>query len=63
MLPTNRYVGAANSLPDSRMPRRFAMATMATAATHRMTRYRNSHGTAEVTAAIPAATLTATVRT
>jgi len=39
------------------------MATTATAATQSTTRYRNSHGTAEVTAAMPAATLTATVST
>ena len=59
----NRYVGAAKSLPDSRMPRRLASAIATTAATQSPGRYGKSVGTAEVRAATPAATLTATVST
>jgi hypothetical protein len=59
----NRKVGAAKSLPDSRMPRRFATAMPTTAATQSAGRYGKSSGTADVSAATPAATLTATVRT
>src|SRR5688500_7245137 len=62
MLATNRYVGAANSFPDSRMPLRFPRAMMPMAAMPSTTRYGYSAGTAEVIAATPAATLTATVK-
>ena len=59
----NRYVGAAKSLPDSRMPRRFASAMPTTAVTQSAERYGKRVGTADVRAAMPAATLTATVST
>ncbi len=49
--------------PDSRRPRRFTTEIRPTAPTHSHTRYGNSPGSAEVTAAMPAAELTATVRT
>ncbi len=58
-----RYVGAAKSFPDSRMPRRLASEMSTTAAHAEQTRQGNSAGTAEVMAATPAATLTATVST
>ena len=58
-----KYVGTAKMRPDSRMPRRFATAIPTTATTQSHGRYGNSPGTADVSAAIPAATLTATVST
>ena len=59
----NRYVGAAKIVADSRTPRRLIIATSAIASNARETRMWNNVGTAEVTAAIPAATLTETART
>jgi hypothetical protein len=57
-----KYVGAAKMRPDSRMPRRFPSMINSTKARHSSTRTKRSSGTAEVRAATPAATLTATVR-
>ncbi len=56
-------VGAANNLPDSRTPRRFPTVTAAIARTHSVTRWGWSAGTADVSAAIPAAAETETVST
>ena len=62
MLPMKRKVGAAKIRADSRTPRRLPMATSVIVPTQSKVRYGTSHGSADVTAAIPAATDTATVR-
>ena len=49
--------------PDSRTPRRLPKAITAMQATPRVTRYGKSAGNADVMAATPAATDTATVST
>ena len=59
----NEYVGMEKSVPDSRSPRRLAKATNNTIATAMTTRQSKSAGNAEVMAATPEATLTATVIT
>ncbi len=59
----NRYVGAANALPDSRTPRRLAAASSATRPTPICTRYSLSSGKAEMMLSVPAETETATVMT
>ena len=58
-----RYVGTAKIVADSRTPRRLISATTAMASTASETRMWNNSGAADVTAAMPAATLTETVRT
>ena len=60
---TKPYVGIANTLPDSLMPRRFISASTATRPSDRLTAYGARDGTAETMLATPAATDTATVRT
>ena len=58
------YVGSAKIVPLSRIPRRFTSMTAAMRTAAMSTRWSASDpGTAEVMAATPAATLTATVRT
>ena len=59
---TNKYEGSANMRPDSRMPRRLANAISDRATSARGSRCGASSGSAEVIAAMPAATLTAAVR-
>ena len=61
--PENRYVGTANDRPASLSPRRFRYAMTSTTPTDISSRYGWSAGTAEATAALPAATCTATVTT
>ena len=56
-----RYDGRAKSRPDSRRPRRLPTAMRAMAAMHSSTRTGKRTGNAEVMAAMPAETLTATV--
>ncbi len=58
----NRYVGAANSAPAWRTPRRFPASSTTITATPITTFSEASDGIAEVIASIPAATDTATVR-
>ena len=57
------YVGTAKIRPDSRTPRMFAIAIPATHSTPRAILWVASSGMAEVIAATPAATDTATVST
>jgi hypothetical protein len=61
--PMKKYVGTANTFPDSRTPLRFvpAISTTQTTDSHRL--YGASAGNAEERAAMPAATETATVST
>ena len=59
----DRWVGMANTIPDSRMPRRLTMTIKMIATKPMAMRCSKSDGTAEVIAATPAATLTATVST
>ena len=59
----NAYVGSANSIPDSRTPRRFASTITARQASESPTRCELSDGTNEVMAKIPAEIETATVST
>jgi hypothetical protein len=59
--PMKRYDGSEKSLPDSRTPRRLPIAMSAIAATQSATREGKSTGKADVRAAMPAETLTATV--
>ncbi len=63
MTATKPYVGTANSIPDSRTPRRFAMAISAMNPTAIQTRWPTTSGTADVIAMVPAVTLTAAVTT
>ncbi|CAB4911926.1 unannotated protein [freshwater metagenome] len=63
MPATNRYVGTAKLLPDSRSPRRFAAARNATRPTASSTRCSASAGNAEMMLSVPEATDTATVIT
>jgi hypothetical protein len=58
----NRYVGAANALPDSRTPRRFMSVSITTRATLSSTVHGTSAGKADVKLATPEVTDTATVR-
>lgn len=58
-----KYVGTANIRPDSRTPRRFPHAMNQMQSTDSHTRYGYRLPAAEVMAATPAATETATVRT
>ena len=60
---TKPYVGIANTLPDSLIPRRLISASTATSPRDRLTAWGASEGTAETMLATPAATDTATVRT
>ncbi len=60
---TNAYVGSAKILDDSLVPRRLASVSKATATSASSTRHWRSAGTADVIAATPAATETATVNT
>ena len=62
-VPTKRYVGTAKILPDSRTPRRFPQVRMTIETSPKATRCSCRAGNADVIAATPAATLTATVRT
>ena len=57
-----KYVGGAKSAPDSRTPRRFANVISAMNATHIHTRYGAKSLNAEMIAATPPETETATVR-
>jgi hypothetical protein len=59
---TKKYVGAAKIRPDSRMPRRLPSISTRTNASVSSTRFTCHWGNADVTAATPAAMLTATVR-
>lgn len=59
----NAYVGKANAVPDSRMPRRLAAATNTTVPTANTTLWSAMNGIAEPMLAIPAEIETATVRT
>ncbi len=62
MAPTTyMYVGTAKMFPDSRRPRRFATVRSVSATSASSTRQGSSSGMTEVTAAMPAATETATV--
>lgn len=63
MTATKAYVGMANHRPDSRTPRRFSQASTATKPTDMATACPSSEGTAEVIAATPETTETATVIT
>ncbi len=56
-------MGPANTAPDSRTPRRFANASSTTSTTAITTVYLSKNGNAEVIAAVPADTDTATVST
>jgi hypothetical protein len=58
---TNPYVGIANSVPDSRAPRRFAKVTSATKKIDNATRCSFAHANAEPIANTPATTETTTV--
>src|SRR3954451_7192125 len=60
---TKAYVGTANARPDSFTPRRLTTVRRAIAASESATAWSASAGTALVTAATPATTDTATVRT
>ncbi len=62
IIVTNRYVGAAKIVPDSRMPRRLARVMSTTAPIDSGTVSGSQSGTIEVSAATPAATDTETVR-
>ena len=59
----NRYVGAANAVPASLMPRRFTAARTTTNATAICTRWACSDGAAEMMLSTPEETDTATVMT
>ena len=59
----NAYVGIANTVPDSRTPRRFASVISRTNPSESSTLYGDSAGSAEVIANTPATTETATVST
>ena len=62
--PRNRYVGTANTLPLSRTPRRLTSVTSTMHSAEIGTiQPAGMAGNAEVIAATPAATLTATVST
>jgi hypothetical protein len=63
MLPMKKYVGSAKIRPESRMPRRLPNIRTATKASESSTRLTCRCGSADVTAAMPAAMLTATVST
>jgi hypothetical protein len=58
-----RYVGAANSTPASRIPRRLPSVSRAIIPTAQSTRWSWTSGMKLETAATPAAVDTATVRT
>ena len=58
-----KYVGTAKMRPDSRTPRRLPTVSTATNASAISMRYGTHSGKADVRAATPAATLTATVST
>src|SRR5262245_59791583 len=58
---TNPYVGIANSVPDSRAPRRFANVTSITNRTDSNTLFWFAHANAEPIAKTPATTETTTV--
>ena len=62
-VPMAIYVGMAKIRPDSRVPRRLMIMIRRIAKSPSATRYGNRAGKAEVSAAIPAAALTATVST
>ena len=59
----NPYVGTANTIPDSRTPRRFMTASSATKPTAIGTACGARPGNADTMLATPAATDTATVST
>jgi hypothetical protein len=63
MLTMKKYVGTENIRPDSRTPRRLPSISMATNASASHTGLRCHSGSAEVSAATPAAMLTDTVST
>jgi len=61
IITMKKYVGTEKILPDSRTPRRFPIMRIATKPIPIVTRWSCRAGTAEVSAATPAATLTETV--
>jgi hypothetical protein len=62
IIPTKKYVGTANTAPDSLTPRRFTIMIKITNVTANPTRCPRSHGKAEAIWATPEETDTATVR-
>lgn len=60
---TKTYVGIANSVPDSRTPRRFISVSSTITATAQSTLCSTTKGTAEPRFSMPEAMETATVRT
>ena len=62
MLRMKKYVGTANRRPDSRTPRRFPYAITTTKKMAISSAYGESTDAADTSAAVPAATDTATVR-
>ena len=58
---TNPYVGTANTVPDSRAPRRFANVTSSTNRMDSKTRCSFAHSNADPIANTPATTETTTV--
>jgi hypothetical protein len=63
MLTTKPYVGIANTVPDSRTPRRFTSASSAVSPIEMPTACGVSTGNADTMFATPATTDTATVST
>ena len=61
--PMNRYVGIANTRPDSRTPRRLTSVIRTTAPSERAVSYACREVTADVIASTPLETETATVNT
>ena len=63
MASMNRYVGTANAVPDSFVPRRFSAMSSRTRTDAASASWPTSHGMAEVAFCTPEEIDTATVRT